>query len=50
MSENEEKPKKRVRFLSSDTRLLLECVKSHAEVLENKETNKISPEMKHKVN
>lgn len=49
MAQSIENIKKRVSFTPTDAQLLIDCVKSHAQVLENKETNKITPEMKRKV-
>lgn len=45
----EEKSKKRVCFIPTDVQLLLDCVKSQANILENKQTNKVTPDMKRKV-
>jgi hypothetical protein len=44
-----ETSKKRVTYIPTDAQLLFDCVKSQAFVLENKQTNKITPEMKRKV-
>ena len=49
MSENQEKTTKRVQFSVLDVQLLLACVKKHSDVLENKTTSKITPDMKRKV-
>ena len=48
MTENDEKIRKRVCFIQSDVQLLLDCVKSQAHILENKQTNKVTPEIKRK--
>lgn len=50
MSDSESKNKKRVTFITPDIHLLLDCVKNESKILENKETNKITPDMKRKVN
>ena len=41
---------KRGVFSETDTELLVECVKKHSKVLNNKKTNGITPGMKSKVN
>lgn len=40
---------KRAVFVPTDVKLLLECAKNQAHIIENKKTNKITPEMKRKV-
>lgn len=49
MAESDQKVPRRTFFISSDIELLLECAKAHKDVIENKKTNKCTPEMKRKV-
>jgi Myb/SANT-like DNA-binding domain len=41
--------KSRTSFSDSDFQILIQCVKKHQNVLENKKTNGITPAMKKKV-
>lgn len=50
MCDKEEKPCKRVHFTSLDVQLLISCVKKHSDVLGNKATSIITPDIKRKVN
>jgi hypothetical protein len=50
MNGNENNVKKRVLAIATDSQLLIEYVKSQTSVLENKENNKITSDLKRKVN
>lgn len=40
MADTDKNVPKRTFFITSDVQLLLDCVKSHKDVIENKQTNK----------